>query len=127
MNSHCLNCGGAIPEPGKTYGYAGKWCYCPVDPALRYQRPSIKDEFDFSNSLEFQRDLAKMLKANNADLQARLEKAEELNRVYESALHFYSDELLWLRARVEARWDISFGKDDGQQARLALAAKTQKE
>lgn len=35
----CLNCGGLIGEPGKVYGYAGKWCYCPKDPATQYQRP----------------------------------------------------------------------------------------
>lgn len=24
----CRNCGGAIGEPGKAYGYAGRWCVC---------------------------------------------------------------------------------------------------
>lgn len=24
----CAACGGAIGEPGKAYGYAGKWCHC---------------------------------------------------------------------------------------------------
>lgn len=24
----CEKCGGAVGEPGKAYGYAGKWCYC---------------------------------------------------------------------------------------------------
>lgn len=24
----CANCGGLIPEPNRTYGYAGKFCYC---------------------------------------------------------------------------------------------------
>lgn len=34
---HCLNCGGAIGEPGIAYGYAGKWCRCPV---VQWQRPA---------------------------------------------------------------------------------------
>jgi len=25
----CGRCGGLIAEPGKVYGYAGKWCHCP--------------------------------------------------------------------------------------------------
>lgn len=25
----CQQCGGFIGEPGKAYGYAGKWCHCP--------------------------------------------------------------------------------------------------
>jgi hypothetical protein len=36
----CLNCGGAIGEPGKAYGYAGKWCHCPVHPSRMYQNPA---------------------------------------------------------------------------------------
>lgn len=28
MNS-CAACGGLIGEPGKAYGYAGRWCHCP--------------------------------------------------------------------------------------------------
>lgn len=26
--STCANCSGLIAEPGKAYGYAGKWCFC---------------------------------------------------------------------------------------------------
>lgn len=26
----CGRCGGLIAEPGKVYGYAGKWCHCPT-------------------------------------------------------------------------------------------------
>lgn len=33
MNS-CMNCGGAILEPGKVYGYAGPTCHC-VEPKPR--------------------------------------------------------------------------------------------
>lgn len=25
----CPRCGGLIGEPGVTYGWGGKWCYCP--------------------------------------------------------------------------------------------------
>ena len=39
----CLNCGGAIGEPGKIYGYAGKWCYCPENPISVYRRPASKE------------------------------------------------------------------------------------
>lgn len=28
MNNSCLKCGGLIAEPGMTYGYSGKFCYC---------------------------------------------------------------------------------------------------
>jgi hypothetical protein len=28
MNDHCFACGGLIPEPGKSYMYAGKFCTC---------------------------------------------------------------------------------------------------
>lgn len=28
--SMCGRCGGLIAQPGKTYGWAGKWCHCPV-------------------------------------------------------------------------------------------------
>lgn len=28
MNS-CAACGGLIGEPGKAYGYVGRWCHCP--------------------------------------------------------------------------------------------------
>lgn len=41
----CLNCGGAIGEPGVAYGYAGKWCHCAVNPSSKYQRPSKKEIF----------------------------------------------------------------------------------
>ena len=26
--TRCRNCGGAIGEPDKAYGYAGRWCVC---------------------------------------------------------------------------------------------------
>ncbi len=39
--SVCANCGGFIGEPGKAYGYAGKWCHCPINPATQYQRPTV--------------------------------------------------------------------------------------
>lgn len=38
---HCLNCGGAIGEPGVVYGYAGRWCFC--IPPLQHQRPASKE------------------------------------------------------------------------------------
>lgn len=31
----CCNCGGFIGEPGKAYGYAGKWCYCATPATFR--------------------------------------------------------------------------------------------
>lgn len=31
---NCATCGGFIGEPGKVYGYAGKWCHC-WNPASR--------------------------------------------------------------------------------------------
>lgn len=36
----CLNCGGAIGEPGVSYGYAGRWCNCPIHPSRLYQNPA---------------------------------------------------------------------------------------
>lgn len=45
MNS-CERCGGAIGEPGKAYGYAGKWCRCPSSPptpAVPPPAPSVED------------------------------------------------------------------------------------
>lgn len=45
----CQKCGGAVGEPGKAYGYAGKWCYCPepTQPLVWQDgippRPSIAD------------------------------------------------------------------------------------
>jgi hypothetical protein len=36
----CLNCGGAIFEPGKPYGYVGKVCHCPAHPSRMYQNPA---------------------------------------------------------------------------------------
>lgn len=43
MMDHCLNCGGAIGEPNTPYGYAGKWCCCPVNPAHQFRRPASKE------------------------------------------------------------------------------------
>lgn len=37
--THCLTCGGAIGEPGKSYLYAGKWCHCAIMPQ-QIQRPA---------------------------------------------------------------------------------------
>lgn len=72
-------------------------------------------------------------------LEARLEKAEELNRVYESALSFYADEKNWFNDD-SSNFRLEINPEDGQEfrrpkaiyigglkARLALAAKTQKE
>lgn len=28
IESTCGRCGGLIAQPGKVYGYAGKWCHC---------------------------------------------------------------------------------------------------
>ncbi len=28
VESMCGSCGGLIGEPGKVYGYAGRWCHC---------------------------------------------------------------------------------------------------
>jgi hypothetical protein len=28
VDRSCGRCGGLIAEPGKVYGYAGKWCHC---------------------------------------------------------------------------------------------------
>lgn len=39
----CLNCNGAIGQEGVAYGYAGKWCHCPVNPISLYQRPASKE------------------------------------------------------------------------------------
>lgn len=36
----CLNCGGAIMEPGRPYGWVGKVCQCPVHPSRAYQNPA---------------------------------------------------------------------------------------
>lgn len=50
----------------------------------------------------------------------RIERLVDAVEKMGEALKFYSDELMWLRARVEGRWDISFGNDNGEQARSAL-------
>lgn len=39
-DSICRNCGGLIMEPGKSYGWAGKTCHCPVHPSRQYQDPA---------------------------------------------------------------------------------------
>jgi hypothetical protein len=39
---HCLNCKGAIGEPGKVYGYSGAWCMCPVNPSIMYRAPGME-------------------------------------------------------------------------------------
>lgn len=43
MSDNCLNCGGLIMQPNTTYGYAGKICYCPVNPKYQYQRSASKE------------------------------------------------------------------------------------
>lgn len=60
------------------------------------------------------------------DLQARLAKAEELNKVYESALEFYADMKLDFLG-PKAVWDAVMSMDYGAKARSALAAKQLKE
>lgn len=42
-SSHCTKCGGFVGEPGKIYGYAGKWCQCgwqdwSMTPSPEYQK-----------------------------------------------------------------------------------------
>jgi len=32
----CKDCGGLIPEPGKVYGWAGKWCLCGISKSQPY-------------------------------------------------------------------------------------------
>lgn len=44
MSDICLNCQGLIMEPNVAYGYAGKVCFCPIDPKKRYQRPSLNEK-----------------------------------------------------------------------------------
>lgn len=44
MSDICLNCQGLIMEPNVAYGYAGKACFCPIDPKKRYQRPSLNEK-----------------------------------------------------------------------------------
>lgn len=34
----CLNCSGAVGEPGKAYGFAGKWCHC-LSPVIARPAP----------------------------------------------------------------------------------------
>lgn len=49
MESMCQKCGGLIGEPGKAYGWAGKWCLCAqqepprifVDPPLVKLGPDL--------------------------------------------------------------------------------------
>ncbi len=43
MSDTCLNCGGLIGESGKVYGYAGKWCYCQINPLHQFQRPASRE------------------------------------------------------------------------------------
>ena len=39
METSCTKCGGFIGEPGKAYGYAGKWCHCPVPSPMQPYAP----------------------------------------------------------------------------------------
>lgn len=39
MESMCRKCGGLIGEPGKAYGWAGKWCHCAIEePPAKIER-----------------------------------------------------------------------------------------
>lgn len=40
LGGSCGKCGGFIGEPGKVYGYAGRWCHC-ID--LKHASPPIID------------------------------------------------------------------------------------
>lgn len=70
---------------------------------------------------------ANPLSDDNRSLLNQLQVAESRINILENALRFYANELWWLRARVENRWDLSFGNDDGKTARNALQQLQQQE
>ena len=88
-----------------------------VEYAIRTFRSPFVEDIRLS-SIATDRELSYLagqtLAAECLNLQAALTEAREV-------IGFYADELHWLRARVEGRWDISFGKDDGAKARAFLA------
>lgn len=44
MKITCDKCGGFIGEPGKAYGYAGRWCQCHITEELKVAQPrSLED------------------------------------------------------------------------------------
>ena len=57
--THCLTCGGAMGEPGKSYGYAGKWCHCSVThPLQRSAPPEYYEQIKvITNTVSSDRDL----------------------------------------------------------------------
>lgn len=81
----CLNCKGAIMEPGVAYGYSGQICHCPIDPATLYRR-SAKTNADFKDSLEFHKDLAEMRQTEITRLEKLLAAYKEENSACQSAI-----------------------------------------
>ncbi len=43
----CTGCGGMIAEPGKLYGWAGKWCHCWRRPAGYIETENLPPGFKF--------------------------------------------------------------------------------
>ena len=59
----CMTCGGLIAEPGKVYGWAGKWCHC-----IRPEKvcvPAPTPQMDFTAWIRLQEELTQALKLNH--------------------------------------------------------------
>jgi len=122
----CLNCGGAIGEPGKAYGYAGKWCYCPV---LQGQRPASHEQ-----RLDMQRapQMDELKKLHEKSLEAEKILQDEGVTTFNTSTHFLNSvkgELDALNTRIKgltkalefyAHGATVIGYDGGDAAKEAL-------
>lgn len=61
----CMSCGGLIGEPGKVYGWAGKWCYCPRPEKVCTPAPQIIQVPDMETVNRMQRELADLYRLNH--------------------------------------------------------------